>query len=65
MQTGLRSFCITGYFLFRLRPEEPREIRRVPLVTAMGRRSLLLYMLHQPVIYALLWLGRVLTGGTA
>lgn len=56
---------LTGYFLFRLRPEEPREIRRVPLITAMGRRSLLLYMLHQPVIYALLWLGRVLTGGTA
>ena len=56
---------LTGYFLFRLRPEETREIRRVPLVTAMGRRSLLLYMLHQPVIYALLWLGRVLTGGTA
>jgi len=46
---------LTGYFLFRLRPEEAREIRRIPLVTAMGRRSLLIYMLHQPVIYALLW----------
>ena len=32
-----------------------RGIRRIPLVTAMGRRSLLIYMLHQPVIYALLW----------
>lgn len=45
---------LTGYFLFRLRPEETREIRRVPLVTAMGRHSLLIYMLHQPVIYGLL-----------
>lgn len=45
---------LTGYFLFRLRPEETREIRRVPLVTAMGRHSLLIYMLHQPVIYVLL-----------
>ena len=45
---------LTGWFLFRLRPEEAREIRRIPLVTAMGRHSLLLYMLHQPVIYALL-----------
>lgn len=57
---------LTGYFLFRLRPEEVREIRPVPLVTAMGRRSLLIYMLHQPVLYALLAAGRVLmTGGTA
>ena len=46
---------LTGWFLFRLRPEEVREIRRVPLVTAMGRHSLLIYMLHQPVVYALLW----------
>lgn len=45
---------LTGWFLFRLRPEEAREIRRVPVVTAMGRRSLLIYMLHQPAIYALL-----------
>ena len=46
---------LTGWFLFRLRPEEAREIRRVPVVTAMGRRSLLIYMLHQPVVYGLLW----------
>ena len=46
---------LTGWFLFRLRPEEVREIRRVPLVTAMGRHSLLIYMLHQPVVYGLLW----------
>ena len=57
---------LTGYFLFRLRPEEAREPRRIPVVTAMGRHSLLIYMLHQPVIYGLLWLGHAfLTGGTA
>lgn len=56
---------LTGYFLYRLRPENPREGRRVPLVTAMGRHSLLIYMLHQPVIYAALTLGRILlTGAT-
>ncbi len=57
---------LTGYFLFRLRPEEAREMRRVPLAAAMGRHSLLIYMLHQPVIYGALALGRLLlTGGTA
>lgn len=56
---------LTGWFLFRLRPEEAREGRRVPLVTAMGRHSLLIYMLHQPVIYAVLTLGHILlTGAT-
>ena len=56
---------LTGCFLFRLRPEELREGRPVPLVTAMGRHSLLIYMLHQPVIYALLTAGHfLLTGAT-
>jgi len=45
---------LAGYFLFRLRPGEDGEGVRVPLVTAMGRRSLLIYMLHQPVIYGVL-----------
>lgn len=45
---------LTGYFLFRLRPQEEREDRAVPILTVMGRHSLLIYMLHQPVIYALL-----------
>lgn len=57
---------LTGWFLFRLRPGEAREIRPVPLVTAMGRRSLLIYMLHQPVIYGLLAaIHSLLTGVTA
>ncbi len=45
---------LTGYFLYRLRPVEEREGVRLPLVTAMGRRSLPIYMLHQPVLYAVL-----------
>ena len=45
---------LTGWFLFRLRPEEVREIRKVPVLTAMGRHSLLIYMLHQPVVYGVL-----------
>ncbi len=45
---------LTGYFLCRLRPAEEAEGIRIPLVTAMGRRSLLLYMLHQPVLYGVL-----------
>lgn len=43
----------TGWFLYRLRPEPEREIR-LPGVTALGRHSLLAYLLHQPVIYGVL-----------
>lgn len=43
----------TGWFLYRLRPEAERELR-LPLVTALGRHSLLAYLLHQPVIYGAL-----------
>ena len=53
----------TGYFLYTLRPEEPRREPRLPLVTALGRRSLLVYMLHQPVIYGVLWALFALAGG--
>ena len=49
----------SGLFLSRLRPErEDLLVRPVPVVTAMGRRSLLIYMAHQPVLYALLPLAR-------
>ena len=45
----------SGYFLYRLRPEEPhRELPRVAVLTWMGRHSLLIYLLHQPVVYGVL-----------
>lgn len=44
----------TGLFLSRLRPERDDLLSRpVPVVTAMGRRSLLVYLAHQPLLYAL------------
>lgn len=46
----------TGYFLYRMRPEEERRELRLPLFTPLGRHSLLVYLLHQPVIYGALWL---------
>lgn len=50
---------MTGYFLYRLwkknaMPGLKTLDRRVPVLTSMGRKSLLVYLLHQPVIYALL-----------
>lgn len=45
----------TGYFLYRLQPEEPHhELPRIPVITFMGRHSLVVYLLHQPVVYAVL-----------
>ena len=45
----------TGFYLYRLRPETPAvpDIR-LPGIGAIGRRSLMVYLLHQPVIYGLL-----------
>ena len=45
---------LTGYFLWRLRPEDAAPGPRVPVLTAMGRHSLLIYLLHQPILYACL-----------
>ena len=45
----------TGYFLYCLRPGEPRwDLPQIPVVTWMGRHSLVIYMLHQPVVYGVL-----------
>lgn len=44
----------TGYFLYRLFPRGPERQLRLPLVTAMGRRSFEVYLLHQPVVFGLL-----------
>lgn len=46
----------TGYFLYRLRPEGEGREPRLPLVTTLGRHSLVAYLLHQPLIYGVLWM---------
>ena len=46
---------LCGWFLFRLRGE-PRNTPEIPLLTFLGRHSLPVYLLHQPVIYGLLLL---------
>lgn len=40
----------TGFYLYRLRPEIPA----LPGLSVISRHSLLLYLLHQPVLYAAL-----------
>lgn len=56
---------LTGYFLNRLWRERrriPAGGTRIPVLGALGQYSLPVYLLHQPVVYGLLWAGFWLTG---
>lgn len=51
---------VTGYYLFRLTEKtENRALlqgKKIPVLCWIGKHSLLLYLLHQPVLYAVFWL---------
>ena len=54
---------LTGYYLFRLtgaRLSAAAELGRCRPLEALGRRSLVVYMLHQPVLYGLTLILRAL-----
>lgn len=49
----------TGYFLYRLwsakkLPDAKCLDRNMPVLTKIGKKSLIVYMLHQPILYILL-----------
>ena len=44
-----------GFYLYgAIRPPRVLAETRLPAISALGRRSLWVYLLHQPVVYALL-----------
>lgn len=50
---------LTGYWLYRLLKEPMRRMKLFHLgwkpLCFLGRHTLMIYMLHQPVLYAILW----------
>lgn len=44
---------LCGFFLYDLWRDLGSRLPRLPVVTVMGRHSLLIYLLHQPVLYGL------------